>query len=233
MRKKNPNAMIDDFQAFVDVNLTEWLELQSLVADRRLLLHRLTLDAFLQAAIVWETFKSDWHIACINRDASVYAADAQRRLVSAAANIRISSKFVTLALPKHPSLEVLGQLLDPEGGNLGLGTYSKWRGRADAHLIPKYRLALGSWGLGEVALNDAVTATRDCIVHRSPKAVRALNDALTVGALPASLRRSGNSVRASGLGAYLAARAPGTPSLRRMEVYVTGLHSLAEKLRTP
>jgi len=34
-------------------------------------------DGFLNAAIGWESFRSDWHIAAINRDSGPFVGDLQ------------------------------------------------------------------------------------------------------------------------------------------------------------
>lgn len=229
MRKRDPNDVIDDFRVLVVQSLEDWLEVQSVLQDKQRLLRRATADAFLQAAVAWERFKSDWHIACVNRDSSALETKLREQLMNAARNKAIPERFVSLALPSHPTLDDVGELLDPQGANLGLGTYEKWRTRAGAELAPQYVKALDSWSPADRALHDAVSAIRNCVVHQSRKSVSAMNDALTNSKLATPLCRSQNKVSASGVATYLTAKT--SPDMRRMEIVVKELFGLAQKLR--
>ncbi len=229
IRKRDPNAVISDFHALIEDSLDDWLKVQALVQGERTLLRRSTVDAFLQAAVAWERFKSDWYIACVNRDSSALGATLEDKLRQVAAGRGLPERYVSLTLPTHPTLSGVGELLDPQGANLGLGQYDRWKRRAGEELSPRYLTALASWSPADRAVHDAVSAIRNCIVHQSTKSVGEMNKALAKAPLPASLRRSGNAVSARGVGAYLTAQTD--PPMRRMEILVTELHDLAGRLQ--
>ena len=229
MRKKNPSDVIDDFRALVSSSLATWTEMCVQISGNALRKNA-SVDAFLNAAIGWESFLSDWHIAAINRDSSNFAADLQHRVEES-----VTSRWpglsgrIALAIPKHPSLDLVRELLDPQGGNISLGAKDKWRARADRELCDPYRARVLAITDRDHRLIRSVVAVRDCIAHRSQRASDAMNDALSdLAAGDVALRRSVARVQPSGVGAYLFAATPGG---RRVEIYHQRLHEIAETFR--
>jgi hypothetical protein len=229
MRKKNPNDVIDDFRALVSSSLATWTEMCAQISGNDLRKNA-SVDAFLNAAIGWESFLSDWHIAAINRDSSNFAADLQRRVGES-----VTSRWpglggrIALSIPKHPSLDLVREILDPEGGNLSFGARDKWRDRANRELCDPYRARVLAVTDRDHRLIRSVVAIRDCIAHRSQKASDGMNEALSnLSVADGALRRTQARVQPSGVGAYLFAATPGG---RRVERYHLRLHSIAETLR--
>jgi hypothetical protein len=92
-----------------------------------------------------------------------------------------------------------------------------------------YRDAVLSLGLADRRLIGAVTATRNCIAHRSKKATDEMNSALNrLTARDRVLKRDAR-VTPSGVGAYLYAK---TGARRWVEIYHDRLVEVAENLRT-
>jgi hypothetical protein len=229
VRKKDPNDVVDDFQSLLADSLDLWSDTCDEVT-RNELRSNASVSAFRNAAIGLETFRSDWHIAAINRDSTAFVADLSVRIEQS-----IESRWpgigsrVTLSLPKHPSLNLLHDLIDPEGGNLAFGDRDKWRARAGRELTDPYRLAVASLTDRDHQLLAAVVAIRDCISHRSRKSSDSMNAALAdLAHADRALRRDVARVRPSGIGAYLFANASGT---RRVERYHARLTEIAEAMR--
>lgn len=229
MRKKNPNDVVDDFQTLLSDSLAHWGATCSQVT-RNDLRRNASASAFLNAAIGLETFRSDWHIAAVNRDSAAFVANLQSRIEQS-----VQGRWpgvggrVTLSLPDHPSLELLHDLLDPEGGNLAFGDRDKWRDRAQRELGNPYRAAVLSLSDRDHQLVATVVAIRDCISHRSRKSSDSMNSALAdLAHADRALRRDQSRVRPSGIGAYLFANASGT---RRVERYHARLTEIAEAMR--
>jgi hypothetical protein len=188
-------------------------------------------DAFLSVALGWESFVSDWHIAAINRGSAAFAADLQARVEASLSGRGWSglNGRVNLSIPKHPSLELVRELIDPESGNISFGDKEKWRDRARRELCDPYKAAILALNDRDHRLIRAVVAVRDCIAHRSKKASDAMNGALALlASADSALRRSHARVQPSGIGAYLYAQAGGS---RRVELYHQRLGEIAEKLR--
>jgi hypothetical protein len=229
VRKKNPNDVIDDFKDLVSNSLSAWTQMCAQINGNELKKNA-SVDAFLNAAIGWESFLSDWHIAAINRDSTSFAADLQKRVEdSVSGRWRGLKGRVTLSIPKHPSLDLVRELIDPEGGNISFGGKDKWRDRATRELCDPYRARILALTDRDHRLIRSVVAIRDCVSHRSQKASDAMNDALTqLAAADSALRRTQARVQPSGIGAYLFAATAGG---RRVEIYHRRLGDIAEALR--
>lgn len=228
VRKRDPNDVIDDYKALLDSSLTTWrATCQQVSTDA--LRKAASADAFLNAAIGWETFRSDWHIAAINRDSSAFVLDlAERVEQSVAARWPGLRNRVSLSVPVHPSLNLVRDLLDPEGGNISFGERDRWTARVERELADPYRSVILAMSDRDHRLIRAVVAIRDCLTHRSVKASDAMNVALTnLAFADRGLRRNQQRVRPSGIGAYLFAQAG---RRRRVELYHQRLRDIAEAL---
>jgi hypothetical protein len=186
----------------------------------------------LNAAIGWESFLSDWHIAAINRDSSAFVTELSKRVEQS-----LKDRWpglagrVALTIPKHPSLELVNDLIDPTGSNISFGDKDKWLARVNCELVDLYRAAVVALPDRDHLLIRAVVSIRDCIAHRSLRASNAMNDALAnLQAADSHLRRAQARVTPSGIGAYLFAQAGG---IRRVERYHGRLQGIAESLRVP
>jgi hypothetical protein len=229
MRKKNPNDVIDDFKRLAGASLATWTQMCGQITGNDLRKNA-SVDAFLNVAIGWESFLSDWHIAAINRDSSAFVSDLQQRVEQSVTGRWPGLKGkLNLSIPKHPSLDLITEVLDPEGGNLSFAGKAKWRERAQRELCDPYRTAVLSLGDSDYKLVTASVAIRDCLAHRSQKASNVMNEALgRLATRDAALRRGQQRVQPSGIGAYLYAQ---TGSGRRVELYHQRLDAVAEALR--
>lgn len=230
MRKKNPNDVIDDFKDLAASSLSTWTQMCEQITGNELKKNA-SVDAFLNVAIGWESFLSDWHIAAINRDSSAFVADLEARAEASLIGRGWTGLRgrVTLSIPKHPSLDLVRDLIDPDGGNISFGDKDKWCARAERELSDPYRSNVLALPDRDHRLIRAVVAVRDCIAHRSQKASDAMNAALgNLAHADNSLRRSQARVQPSGIGAYLFAQAGDS---RRVERYHQRLGGIAEVLR--
>jgi hypothetical protein len=72
-RTSNPNDEVKAFEAKVDASLDLWVRTQDALQNADLALRKdVSLDAFLRVAVAWEGFRSDWHLAAINRNSAAY-----------------------------------------------------------------------------------------------------------------------------------------------------------------
>jgi hypothetical protein len=230
-RKADPNDVIDEFQAFLDATRTNFGRIVQRLNGRPKLQKEASIDAFLRAAVGFETFRSDWHIAAINRDASVFGKTMRESIkstVKSARDYRGASDLISVSLKKHPSVKVIRTIVDPLGRNVAFP--DGWDKRCDRELASPYRDRVIGLSAQRVAVVDAVTAIRNAIAHRSPGSVATMND--TVNLLPAGLRRGVRRIRLSGLGSYLWASPRGRPEAR-VELFSDALKDVAEALRCP
>jgi hypothetical protein len=114
-----------------------------------------------------------------------------------------------VSIPKHPSLDLIREIIDPEGGNLSFGKKGRWTERAKLDLADPYKAKVLAVPATDQQLILAVVTIRDCISHRSQK-VQRRNERGTraAEANDAELRRGTVRVTPSGIGAYLHAVAP-------------------------
>jgi len=232
-RKADPNDVIDDFQRQLRLSLINWGRTVTRLGPKRNGLRKeASIDAFLRAAVGFETFRSDWHIAAINRDASVFSKAVQltvRTMVAGTrGDYRGAADFVTLVVPKHPNVNLIRAIVDPLGKNITFQDGS-WERRADRELASPYREKVRGLTDKQKHLIDAVAAIRNAIAHRSMGSVAEMNSKLLL--LPAGLHRGINRIQISGLGSYLWASAPGR-SAARVELFFRSLRNIAESLRT-
>jgi hypothetical protein len=233
VRKKNPNDVIDDYVELASDSLSTWKDVCAALSSAPLK-KRVSADAFLNVAIGWESFVSDWHLAAINRDSSAFAAHLETR-----AKNRLRGEFpglvteglVRVDLPKHPSLDLVKTLVDPDGANVAMGDRSKWRTRVEAELCDPYKVKVLSLGAGDHKLIGAVVGIRNCLAHRSTRATDTMNDRLSaLASRDRDLRPPGDRrVLPSSVGHYLNARVSTWQA--RVEVYHQRLAEIAEQLR--
>jgi hypothetical protein len=229
-RKAEPNDIIEDFRADLEKVRLNLRELIGLIKQDRLL-KEIAIDTFLRAAVSFETFRSDWHIAAINRDAAVFAKTLTKSIkgtVAGGRDYRGASDFVEPAIGKNPSVAVIRTIVDPLGRNVSFGKTDEWVKRAKRELAPRYVARVRALTDQDMAIITAVIATRNCISHRSSGSVREMNAALQ--RLPAGLRRPVNDVSVKGIGAYPWASPPGQNAARATR-FLTELRRIASVLQ--
>ena len=222
---------MDSFCYEVEQSEGLWREIQAETGSTGDLAKRVSVDAFSRVSVTFEAFRSDWHIAAINRDSSQFKATLDQK-IEGAVNGRFPGlgQHVRLGLSKHPSLERLREILAPGGQHVSLGSYKLWAERADEQLVEPWVGVVKSLPTQDRKLMDAVIATRNLLSHQSVKASDAMNSALRNlhGLHDANLRRGTNRIQPSGVGSYLNADRNGE---RRIEIYHRRLRELAECLR--
>ncbi|MGH2712305.1 MAG: hypothetical protein ACRDM7_00160 [Thermoleophilaceae bacterium] len=229
MRKQNPNDVIDAFQRELDESVDLWKRLRAEVGETGELAKQVSLDAFQRAAVAFETFRSDWHIAAINRDSGQFKEELTRRVEqSVTGRWKGLAGRVAVDLPKHPSLEVVRTLFDPDGENVSLGSSTIWTQRANDHLRPAYRDAVENLPNEDRLLIDAVISIRNLLSHHSQKSSNDMNVALRNlhGHHDRDLRRGTNRIEPSGIRNYLNANQRGK---RRAEIFHCRLKEVAER----
>lgn len=232
-RKRDPNAVVDDFQRLLDESVRTFVVVYKRVNLDGPLSKQLSIDAFMRAAVGWEEFRSDWHIAAINCDASILSGAIRTAAQAALGGTRLYSRarrYVAVSLPKHPTLEQVRELVDPSDRNVNFA--EGWVQRASRELASAYRARVVGLTSDDHALIGAVVAIRNCIAYRSPSAITAMNKALARA--PTPLRRGNRRIRTSGLGSHLWATPRGANNNdSRVEIYHSRLRDIAERLRIP
>jgi hypothetical protein len=228
VRKQDPNDIIHEFRYRVASHLDTWQRLSAvgLSGDLR---RAIAVDAFFRMAAAFEAFRSDWHVASLNRDSSTLKRHLGKELATA---IKRSgwpglTNHVTINLPRHPRLEVVREIVDPLGAHLNFG--DRWVQRCSQELIASYAGKVAALPAADHSFVRLVISLRNCIAHGSVRASREFNDALAAvdPGVDADLMRGRRLVHPSGIGSYLnAQRAAG----RRVELYARRLDGLAAKL---
>jgi hypothetical protein len=229
MCKKDPNAVVDDYLALLDDSLQVWSETVAALPTERLRKQAST-DAFLRAAVGWETFLSDWYVAAINRAPGPFVAAIRKQLEDRAPSTW--APVVTFGFGEHPTVEQVVNALDARGRNVTFRDAADLKQRAASDLGPPYFGVVAALQLRDLRVIDAVKAIRDCLAHRSSASVRTMNaclDALSVK--EGSLRKGGQAtLRLTGIGKYLHGRRT-VQGHRRLVAYHNRLYGLAERLR--
>lgn len=180
-RTSNPNDEIEAFEAKVDASLDLWARTQDALRLADLALRKtVSLDAFLRVAVAWEGFRSDWHLAAINRNTAAYRADLERRFGEHVRSTRFANiePFVQVVIPRQLDLARVRDLLDPLGRNISFGDH--WADTARHQLVPRFALKVTSLPPADFRLVSACEKLRNAIVHRSAASVAEMNDALLV-----------------------------------------------------
>lgn len=230
MRKRDPNAVVDQFQDELARSLSDWRTLIAGVGAMPA--RRATMDAFNRAAVAFERFRSDWHIAAIAREASRFAITRREALVRTLNGGGQGNliPYVHVAMPAHPTLDQVADLLDATGGNVAIPNIDRWKELASRDLANPWCAKVHgiSWPNAKAAA--VVIAIRNAAAHQSRRSLTGMSDALGDLTHPghAGLRRPVNSVTLSGIPGYLHGSA-GTQ--RRVERYHEFLRVLSEGLR--
>jgi hypothetical protein len=230
-RKRQPNDLIDAFKQDLLNSISDWTQICGQLGFSGALAKRVSVDTFVRAAVAFEGFRSDWHIAAIARDSSALAAHLTTRARNAVGQNPVLATLISVDLPKHPTLTQVADLLDPQHKNISLSSAQAWRKRASEHLVDPYRTKVDTIPAADTKLMDAVIALRDFIAHESDNASSVANGRLRnmSAATDRKLRRGTRQLHPSGIGAYLHALQPG--GRRRVELFHDRLDQVAERLR--
>lgn len=232
--KTDPAFHIDSFQKSLEDVLDVHQVTCAALADHRLTYRRAaSRDAFFRAAVLFDAFRSDWFIACVNRKPAKFRQDYETRVRQSMAGRGFAGllSYVDVDIPQHPSLRVIGSVLDPDERHISFG--ARWKSKAEALLDQEYVDLITGVGSSDLKLIQAATAIRDCIAHGSRSSTDGMNTALDAldPVTDESLRRDTGTarVRASGVPTYLHAN---TPTHRtRTDLYIARLRGIAEQLR--
>jgi hypothetical protein len=179
MKKRDPNKVIDEFQAALKASATTWGEIGHRLGWEADLAKALSVDAFLRAAVAWESFRSDWHVAAINKDASAFRKELLGRFQASVEDKWGGlNRWVSVELPKHPSLDIVSELIDGRGYNVTFGSCDKWVERCSREVVSQWRDKALSLSSADHRFIDSVSALRDCIAHRSRASIERLDVAL-------------------------------------------------------
>ena len=229
-RKIDPNEIVDEFRDDLETVRNTFAVLIELTNEEPLLTE-LSIDTFVRAAVAFETFRSDWHIAAINRDAAVFLKSLSKSIrstVAGARDYRGAADLVQVGIVKNPSVAVIRNIVDPLGRNVAFGDTNGWKKRADRELAPRYTARVRALTAGDLTIITAVIAIRNCIAHHSAGSVTEMNGALQ--RLPAGLRKPTNRVSVKGIGAYLWAAPPGQTRARTTH-FIRELRRIASILK--
>lgn len=233
----NPNATIDVFIESVDgvretgVAFLDRLDMAPANPQLDLGLSReLAIDGFLRVAVLFDAFRSEWHIAAISREPALFIRAIKGTSVTARPGPADNAAARLLRISREGRLTSgrIREVLDPLRRNLALGDGNQWRQRARTELAPAYASRVESLTAENMAIVAAVTAIRNCIAHRSQFSFAKMNRALE--GLPARLRRPTREVTDGGIGRYLWASPRGqTPP--RLVMFYEELTRIADALR--
>src|SRR5437870_5401495 len=128
----DPNDVIDDFAEVID-SLRDTYDVLLIAGGTDALKKQVSVDVFLRAAVGFESFRSEWHIAAINQDATRFRECVQesiRGTVSGAREYRGAAPRIVLDVPRYPSVAVIRAIVDPLGRNVAFGDAAGWKVRA-------------------------------------------------------------------------------------------------------
>jgi hypothetical protein len=236
MRKRDPNAVVSQFQSELASSLADLTSIHGKVGESGKLAQRASMDAFTRAAVAFEGFRSNWHIAAISRDATAFNKSQRNRVVAALTETDrgvLTAYVPSLALPLHPKLDEIGEILDPDRGNVSIKTLQDWQDKAGRHLCDPWKSKVTGLGYGERTLMAAVVALRNAAAHQSSRSADEMKTALGALTTPdnAGLRLPGRGITVSGIPTYLNGFEVGQE--RRVRKYHSRLHALAQRLRVP
>ena len=226
MNKQDPNDVVDRFISDVAAALDR---------TSRLLLAPLTdqdenavaENLLFSAVVAWETFRSDWHLAAINKDPSSFRGQLAQK-IEAAIKVNLSERvsaivMASLNLPNHYNVADVRAILDAEGRNV---TFTGGKKEVTAHLdnlSPTWKLAASKMTKDERDTVALATKCRNAIAHRSDMSMQAFNSAMqdmksSKGSVYKALARE-NAVRRNNIGTYLKALAVPAKSGKVSRVY--------------
>jgi hypothetical protein len=230
-RTRDPNDVVGAFASTVDSSLDVWQRTQVALAGSSMDLRKaVSLDAFVRVAVAWEVFRSDWHIAAINRDSSAYRASTVARFRASTRDGRFEQlePYVQITWPAHLSVSTVRRLLDPRERNISFG--DNWTVRAQTDLAAAYGSKVTGLSPTDLRMTAAAERLRNAIAHRSASSIDELNSALLVldPLVDNHLVRT-TRVTAQGLAAYLHADLGGE---RRVQAWHRRLREVAVRLMT-
>jgi hypothetical protein len=238
VRKRDPNAVIDQFQGELAASLSDWQATRARVGEGGPLAQRVSMDAFTRAAVAFERFRSEWHIAAIARNAAQFRAEQHNRVVlalkDAGWNELVPYLAAVMAIEVHPTLEDVAALLDAQGGNVSIRSIKHWRVLADRHLCDPWKARVYGLSWAQCKATTAVIALRNAAAHQSPQSAQKMTAALNALTHPvehAGLRRPQRGVSVQKVPTYLNSVATG--STRRVERYHVLLGGIGTSLRVP
>lgn len=233
MRKSKPNRAIDLFQGKALASLDGWRDMHSQVTTQKMR-QEASLAAFNRVAIAFERFRSDWHIAAINWDATTFNLTQVNRVNGALkqANKSVLADYVNVTVGnKHPRLSLIEDVLQP-GGTYTVKSLSHWVAESKKHHVQPWlgKIEAMSKTESELQLCNAVVALRNCIAHESLASKRAVDREVLRMRDPQNvdLLRNSNGLNVSGVARYLNAE---QNKVARVDLYHHRLIAFAEALR--
>jgi len=134
-RKRDPNDVITAFQAELASSLAQWTAIRASMGSTGDIAKQVSIDAFSRAAVAFEAFRSDWHVAAINRDSSAFKSFLRAKVQGQVrGTFPVLASRVAVDLPLHPTLKEITDLLDPLGRNVSVPDMSQWKAKATEHL---------------------------------------------------------------------------------------------------
>lgn len=229
MRKIKPEDVRQDF----DDSLAELVAFYTTVKSNLALgkdKSFLAENTVLTAATLWESFVNDLFVAYINRDSSQFVVHLKNAFEAdkTSKQKQISNRFTSLNFPQHMPVEMINSLLDEVGNNVTFSSYTAMKKGAKTYLSAANATRVGGLTSQQGATINLWIAFRNHISHRSARSLKAMNDALKVGALHGSgLKRSVRDVHH--VGGYLKAKSiPNLPP--RVEIILSSMRAIASSL---
>lgn len=240
MRKRDPDAVVDTFNATVTSQRDHAKSLASaasLGTGRRVYE-----DALMRLAVSWEVFRSDWFIACINRDSSAMAAVVQTAVNKQVQKANrgpafgaLKKQWIQVNVPAHPTLEDIAKVLDPSNYNLELPRDIRQDGGL---LAAPYAARVAALTEDDNKLVAAVNTLRNALAHQSTSSIDRMNtsiDELSATSDPGlKLSAAARRVTVAGIGRYLGAEVANggqPPTQARCLHFHDRMRGIAAKLR--
>ncbi len=233
MNKSNPNSAVDAFVGSATNALADWKVIDQALSSHGIQLRRrAAADSFVALAVSWETFISNWVVACVNRDSSVAVARLNSQLRDyAIKDVGVPEGHVAGALITKPHLTLaeVRRMLSPNDYNVPVRSHGNLHDLATRWFAEPYRgaaLGISSFQFCPAVLTRLV---RNVFAHRSVSSLAAANDVAAQTSTPISLRWTGDGrLDVDGWRRYLLT-ANGTVS--RLEVLHNNLSDLAGSLK--
>lgn len=240
-RTPDLNITVNEFERAQQAVIDTWTAQKAAGLDSEIL-RRAAASAISTGATNWEWFRSEWHKKAIARDATVYRealvtrvrhfmhvdAGGGRKLLDA---LDAEGIAIDVRLPQLPTLSRINRIIDPSDNNITFRSKSESDARADAHLAPQYAAKSKSLTRDDWLVIGVLIGVRNALAHSSTRSIDAMNKALTDAGKTAdpsvrALRRDGNRVTRSGIGAYLVAETLGISRVLRVSQHLHGLGAL-------
>lgn len=229
MRKINPINVRQDFDSSIADLIAFYATVKSgltLDKDQSFLAE----NTVLTAATLWESFINDLFVAYINRDSTQFAIHLKNAFEAdrTVKQKQIANRFVQLSFPQHMPVQMITSLLDEVGNNVTFPSYAAMKKGARIYLGAANAATIAGLSGVQGATINLWIALRNHIAHRSARSLKAMNDALKVGALHGSgLRRDVRDVHH--VGGYL--KAKGAHNLPpRVEIILGSMRAIGAAL---